>query len=247
ISLRYQGRLREALATARRLRSLYPEDQAATRIPPDAVIEAQVLFELGRGREAAALFDSLTAFPTEGSAPARIARHHAWMLTHAATALAAAGDTAALPRLADSIQALGRRSAFGRDRRLHHHVRGLLLSARGQPEEAVAEFRRAIFSSSGGGYTRSSFELGRLLVDLGRPREAIAVLQPALRGPLDAANLYLTRTELHELLGRAFEAAGQPDSAAAHYQRVVTAWDHADPEVHPRQLRTRLRLRALAP
>ncbi|HSQ29771.1 MAG TPA: hypothetical protein VLN49_07975 [Gemmatimonadaceae bacterium] len=53
----------------------------------------------------------------------------------------------------------------------------------------------------------------------GDDARAIAVLQPALRGPLDASNLYVTCTELHELLAQAWDAAGARDSAAAHYAR----------------------------
>ena len=45
----------------------------------------------------------------------------------------------------------------------------------------------------------------------------------ALRAEIDAANLYVTRTELHELLARAFDAAGERDSAAVHYRAVVNA------------------------
>jgi hypothetical protein len=68
------------------------------------------------------------------------------------------------------------------------------------------------------------------------------VLQSALRGPLEASNLYVTRTELHELLARAWEASGRPDSAAAHYRAVVAAWRQADPEFRARREAARARL-----
>jgi predicted Zn-dependent protease len=155
------------------------------------------------------------------------------MLTHRATALAAAGDTAQLPHLADSLEILGLQSSYGRDRQLFHHLRGLLLIARNRPAEAEREFRQAVWSLTYG-YTRTNFELARALMTLGRPREAIAVLQPAFRGPLDASNLYVTHTELHEMLARAFDAAGERDSAVTHYRWVVAAWRNADPEFRPR-------------
>jgi hypothetical protein len=69
---------------------------------------------------------------------------------------------------------------------------------------------------------------GKALLRRGHPDEAVAVLQPALRGELDAANLWITRTELHELLAQAHDAAGQLDSAAVHYRAVVRAWERAD-------------------
>jgi len=191
---------------------------------------------MGRAREAALLFDSLARFsnPYDGvSLPGRYARHLCWTLTHRATALAAAGDTALLQRLADSLQVLGQQSSYGRDGRLHHYIRGLLLRARGRPSDAVSEFRQAMFSLTYG-YTRTNLELARTLMALSRPREAIAVVQPAVRGPLDASNLYVTLTELHEMLARAFDAAGQRDSAIAHYRWVVAAWQNADPQFRPR-------------
>ena len=165
-------------------------------------------------------------------------RHLAWYLTHEATSRAAAGDTASLPRLADSLEVLGRRSAYGRDRGLHHHVRGLLALARGRREEAAASFQRAMYSPTFG-YTRTNLELGRVLTTLGRPREAVAILAPALRGELEASNLYVTHAELHEALAQAYEAAAEPDSARAHYAWVAKAWRAADPSFQTRAARAR--------
>jgi hypothetical protein len=175
LSLRYQGRLREALAIARQRRP------GRTRSAM-GLAEAIVLFEMGRFREAAAAFDVIAATP--GFRPeldARIARDRAWNLTHAATALAGAGDTAVLVALTDSVQRIGGMSGYGRDRRLHHYVRGLLRRARGQLPEATDELRRGIFSMTDG-YTRNSYELARTMLQLRRAGDAIAVLRPAFRG-----------------------------------------------------------------
>src|SRR5207237_755156 len=57
--------------------------------------------------------------------PSVVARRRAWALTLAATARAAAGDTAALGALADSVTAIGSRSGFERVRKLGSYVRGL--------------------------------------------------------------------------------------------------------------------------
>ena len=227
LSLRERGRMREAVDVARRLRVF-----GDPSLPPNArttgsIIEAQLRLESGQPAVAAALFDSIAnVFPPSNTA-SQVARHRAWMLTHAAGARFAAGDTASLARLADSVRALGAASAFGRDQRLHHHLRALLLSARGRDADAAAEFRAAIYSVTSG-YTRTNLELARVLLRDGRSRDAVAVLQPALRGPLQASNLYVIRIELHEMLARAWDAAGARDSAVAHYDLVARAWSEGD-------------------
>jgi hypothetical protein len=43
-----------------------------------------------------------------------------------------------------------------------------------------------------------------------------------------------TRSEIHESLARAFERAGEADSAAAHYRAVADAWRRADPSLRAR-------------
>jgi tetratricopeptide (TPR) repeat protein len=161
-----------------------------------------------------------------------------------ATALAAGRDTVRLAALADSVQAIGLQSGQGRDRVLHHHIRGLLLVARGDSGQAERELRQAIVSPTLG-YTRTNLELGRLLLARRRPREAAAILAPALRGVLDASNSYVTHTELHELLARAYDAAGAADSAAAHYRWVVTMWRASDAQFRPRWEAARRRFEAL--
>jgi len=136
-------------------------------------------------------------------------------------------------RLIDSVQSLGRSSGFALDGRLYHHVRGVWLATQGDDEAAVAEFRRAMLSRNFG-YTRTNYELARALIRLGRPAEAVAALQPALQGSVDESNLYVTRSEIHELLAEAWEAAGRRDSAEVHYRTVAAAWRRADPALRRR-------------
>jgi tetratricopeptide (TPR) repeat protein len=232
ISLRAQGRPRAALGAVAGMEAAWlafaPDDSMPS---VDAnLARAQSLLEAGQPEQAARLFRWLAAYtPREPYMQARAARHRAWTLTLAATAYAVARDTAQLSWLADSVQALGRQSAYGRDRRLHDHIRGLLALARGQAESAAAAFSRAIFSPTAG-YTRTNYDLGRTLLGLHRPDAAIAVLRPALHGSLEASNFYVTRTELEQLLAEAFAAAGQRDSAAAHRRIVDRAWAHAEPD-----------------
>src|SRR5690348_2031939 len=240
ISLRYQGRFREALAVARRYRreNTVPAFPAAAAAP-----EAQVLFEMGRVREAAGLFESV-AVGWPASSPAVAARNRAWYLTHAATAWAAAGDRAALARLADRVEAAGRESNYGRDPLLHHYVRGLEAELAGRPAEAAAAFQRAVYSGTQG-FSRNGLELGRALEASGRPADAVRVLQAALKGPQSASGMYATQTELHEALAQAFDAIAARDSAAAHYRWVLAAWTHPDPILRRRRDAARARLAAL--
>jgi len=56
----------------------------------------------------------------------------------------------------------------------------------------------------------------------------------ALHGGLEGSNLYVTRTELHELLARLFDATGRRDSAAAHYRVFERPWRGSDPFLRPR-------------
>jgi tetratricopeptide (TPR) repeat protein len=235
IVYRHQGRLREALETARSYRRGGTDPTVRGAASPSALLEGQVLFEVGRFKKAAALFDSIsrTSVPFEDSSAA--ARTRVWSATHMATALAAGGDTGGLAALADTLQRLGQVSGFGRDRRLHHYVRGLLFQARGQDEQAVGEFRDAI-TSRNSGYARIGYELAGAQIRLGRAREAAPLLQAITRSAFEGASLYLTHTEAHERLAKAWEAAGEADSAAYHYRLVARLWENADPEFTPRRL-----------
>ncbi len=241
ISLRNQGRLGEALVDAKRLVETTHDAPPGFNAPRsgDAVAEGQVLFEMGKYRASAQLFDAIAASPWRDSpdfpraAPGLVARQHIWMATHSATALAAAGDTARLSALIDSLTAWSPKSAYVRDRALHHYARGLLFLARGARADAERELRAALVSPIDG-YSRINYELGRLLVADGRAREAIPVLQSPLHGAVESSNYYLTNTDVHALLGQAFDRAGEPDSALVHYRRALAAWRNADPEFRAR-------------
>jgi DNA-binding SARP family transcriptional activator/tetratricopeptide (TPR) repeat protein len=234
ISLRYQGRLDDALGEARAYRRAAAslDHVVPGAADPSALQEAQVLRELGRYRESAALFDSISRFMVAGAETSALESGRVWSLTHEAGALAAGGDTTRLSALADTIEVYGRRSNLGRDSRIHHHVRGLLLAARGKDSMAVTEFRRATFSVSGG-YTRTNVEMARGLIRLGRYADAVAVLEPALRGSLEASNLYVTYPEVRLLLAEAYAGAGRRDRANREVDWVRRAWVSADAAVRP--------------
>lgn len=237
-SLRNQGRLREALALMRddlipggggRLEGFGADELGEAILALDGNLPAQSARYYRRLAEASLASDH---------SPGLKSRVLTWRYTHLGTALAAAGDTAALRRVADTVEMFGRLSNTGRDRLLHHFLRGRLLQRAGRHGEAVEQFRASVHSLSDG-YSRINYELARSLMALGRPEEAVAVLRPAIRGGVDGSNTYLTHTELHEAAAQAFELAGRFDSAAAHYRAVERAWRHADPEYSARYARAK--------
>lgn len=241
ITLRNQGRIMEALSFVRKGAQSSVSEGSVVR----AQTEAQLLFELGRFREAGRRFEALLRVgPSFPSDPGYAAHRVSWEGVHAATAWAAAGDTQRLPILADTIERVARLSSSGVDWRLPHHVRGLLWQARGEPGRAAEEFRAAIYSPTFG-YTRTNLELARAYMSLGRPQAAIRILREVLGGPPHGVSYYLTRTEVHDGLARGFEAAGQRDSAAVHYRKVAEAWKNGDAPYRARAEAARRKLQAL--
>ena len=233
IALRNQGRIREA-TVLHKTGALPGFTTLAVQRTPDGINEAVLAMERGEPRVATEVFAKELRADVSQWSPGIAARKRTWNATLQGMALAAAGDTLAVRALADSVERWGSGSVYGRDRVMHHYLRGMVFAAAGRDSDAAREFAGAI-SSPTLGFTRVNYELARSLLRLHRPAEAIAALQPALRGEIDASNLYITRTELHELLARAFDAAGKRDSAAAHYRSVVRAWQKADPAYHARR------------
>jgi tetratricopeptide (TPR) repeat protein len=243
ISLRDQGRLREALALAQ-LSRLPGSSRTIPGLGPDPIFTAILLQELGRPDSAARFWhaDARHILASPDMPRGLQARMSTWHLALAGTAYAAAGDTAVAHRLADSIEVLGKGSTFGRDLTLHHFLRGLVLQQAGRHAEAVDQLRASIFSLTDG-YTRANLALAKSLLVLRRPAESIAVLRPAIHGGVDGSNTYVSRTELQEALALAFEQASQADSARAHWQAVESAWRHADQEFRERYLTAKRKAR----
>lgn len=240
LSLRDQGRLREAEQLIRHARlpnSLTPlPDVPGSR-------EDLVLLAMERGNPAPTIRvhrENAVGASNSATPIGHRTRAVVWNLVLAGTAHHAAGDTAVVRRLADSVEVLGRLSAFGRDHRLHLVLRGLQLQGEGRHAEAVDAFRRSLFSPTDG-YTRTNLMMARSLLALRRPTEAIAVLRPAIHGGVDGSNSYVSRTELHEAMAEAFEQAGRADSATAHWRAVESAWRRADPQFRERYARARLK------
>ena len=227
ISLRHQNRTREALSVVDD--AIAARDSADHEVNPASaarMARAEILLELGRAREAATAFESISAVPVNEPAKPRAvgvrARRRAWGLALAATAYANAGDTARLFTIADSVEAAGRQSLYGRDRKLAAYVRGLMYEARHDDAAAEAAFRGALYSPNLG-YTRVNVALARVLIAQRRPLEAVPILRAAMRGSLEGSCYYVTRTEVEVMLARAFAAAGQQDSARYYRLRATSA------------------------
>jgi hypothetical protein len=233
--LAQQGRFQEALKTATEMRrDVAAAGQAEREGHPLAIVvglaEAQALRQTGRLREAAARFDSLSRFDLSGSAPARRSFTRIGIITHLASTLAQAGDTARLERISATIDSLQVLSGLIRDWQLAHYVRGLLESARGREQAAYEEFARGS-SAAIDGYNIPVVERARLSIRFNRPREAVTLLQRTL---LSAYHWYITHPELHVELAQAWAAAGSRDSARVHLAAVDRAWVRADPPVRER-------------
>ncbi|MEP6872698.1 MAG: hypothetical protein ABI939_12735, partial [Anaerolineaceae bacterium] len=238
LSLRDQGRLREADSVRRVWQAA---DQGRGTRPNPAPDALMIGMELGHPEISIRSMRHDAERTARSNDPPGIRnRYLVWFLSLAGTAYAAAGDTAVLRRLADSVETLGETSQFGRDARLHYFLRGLLLQREGRHAEAVDAFRRSLFSLTDG-YTRINLMMARSLLELHRAGEAIAILRPAIHGGVDGSNTYTSRTELHEAMALAFEQAGQADSARVHWRAVESAWRLADPVFRNRYLAAKQR------
>ena len=243
ISLRYQARWNDALRLLRsRSAELSDADRSGDLGYLPKLAEGLVLFEAGQRRPAIRLWDSIARRPNPVLRGGGLARRQTYLHVLITEAAAGEGDTSLANRAADSARVVAERGGNPRDARMALHARGLALLARGDTAGAIDTLTRAIFSPTVG-FTRSNLVLGRLLQAYGRPGEAIGWLRPALRGTLEGANLYVTLTEVHEEVARAYAATGQTDSARVHWSYVAKALSHSDPGARDRLERARAALR----
>jgi tetratricopeptide (TPR) repeat protein len=151
-----------------------------------------------------------------------------------ADALAAMGDTIRLSVLADSVRTLAEASGFARDARLHYHIRGLLLASRGFSYEAAQAFEKAMTSPSDG-FSRTNYELAAIWLRLKRPKDAIPMLQAAIRGSFEGGNLYVTRPSCTSGWLKPGRLPVERTARQVHYREVVRAWEKADSLLIPRR------------
>lgn len=231
IYLRTRGRLAAALAAADRA---CPESLGEENC---AQIRGSIMVDMGRPADAIpALREQLARSPYDSSGvlgSGLWARRKVWLSLHLGVALAASGDTTAVRLLADTMARIARLSGYGRDRRMPYHLRGLIWSARGQHAQAASAFRNAQWSATYG-YTNSDYHLARALVRLGRPAEAVAVMEPAQHRVLTSMGMYLSQADVHAVLAQALYRAGRRDEAIRHLRWAEAAWAGADPAVRER-------------
>jgi hypothetical protein len=87
--------------------------------------------------------------------------------------------------------------------------------------EARSLFTRAL--EAGGAHPETALRLGQVLLALGHPQDAAAVLEVAGRGPLDAPLEYCTEL----LLGNAYAAQEDMDGARRAYERAASLFPDA--------------------
>ena len=229
---RERGRFRASIAVADSAMAVVPSLGALL------LVKGNSLGHVGDYAAAARLYEQAThpAAPGRGrnDLPMEPIHTRAFVWHHAllADAIAPGGDTVRLKAIADTLDMVSRRSYYGRDWRMAHHVRGLVAMRGHRYEEAIRAFEAALWSPVG--WTRTNAEMARAYLALGRPADAIRMLRFAYATPLDAMGRYLTKTEIDYLLTIAFAQAGMPDSSRTYRERVQLAWRDGDPEIRAR-------------
>lgn len=220
IAERNAGRSADAAARLRRFVDALPPE-ARHMVTTLNLQRAQAMLEAGERRQAAVLFDSI-ADGASAVSPHHMGRLRAWYGTLAADAWVAAGDTSDLARRIREVEAWGSQSAYGRDRVLHHHLRGLQALSRNDLEGARRSLERARWSPTGT-YARTNLTLATVLLRQGRVGDALRLLEQTSHAGMESVHLYGTRRDIHRLFAQAYRAAGRPDSAVVHERWLARA------------------------
>lgn len=200
--------------------------------PAWLLVRAHRLGRAGRQRQAAEIIERHVHGAWNAADPSpSAARLFAWEHALLADAVAATDDTVHLRALADSIERIGAHSYYGRDWRLHHHVRGLVAMRGHRYDDAIRELEQARFGRPG--WTRTLVELANAYLAAGRPAEAVRTLRTGYEGWPDAMARYASRSELDRLMATAFARAGARDSAKV-YAGYVTRAEAATPRARGR-------------
>jgi tetratricopeptide (TPR) repeat protein len=109
-----------------------------------------------------------------------------------------------------AIQAAGRAQQFGAEIPTVQHALALFYAGTGDPARA-AEWERRFAAAPGAG-PQAAANAAALSLEAGQPEEAVKWAEAALRGG--------DIPEAHHFLGKAYQAAGRPDSALPELRRA---------------------------
>jgi hypothetical protein len=178
------------------------------------------------------------ASPNLSVRPSQEARQFTLQHMQLANAIGFAVDTSVLRALADSIEFIGGQSFAGRDRVMHHHVRGMIaMRARDWP--AAERHFTVVTQFTTWGAMRSLVLQARAQLEQGRGRDAVATLRKAYEVPLEGHVTYVPRSELDDVMAMAFEQVGERDSARVYagYVKRARAADASEVNVLERSRR----------
>jgi tetratricopeptide (TPR) repeat protein/tRNA A-37 threonylcarbamoyl transferase component Bud32 len=125
-----------------------------------------------------------------------------------------------------------------------HGVLGSIALAERRPRDAITEFRQ---QDQGDCTICALASLGRAYDDAGQADSAVAAYERYIGTPyvfrMFSDAIWLART--YYRLGELYEARGEPGKAAENYAKFVRLWKDADPELRPKVLDAKSRLKAL--
>lgn len=133
----------------------------------------------------------------------------------------------------DSLEAIARPA-------MARALRGYTAARRGDAAAAINDLGEALKGIPGhcpssfcNLHSRLRYTMGRVLLDAGRPAEAVRYLSSVNHSPAQAyAEGHGVMSGPSELyLGEAYEALGDLDEARRHYARFVSLWKDSDPEL----------------
>ena len=129
----------------------------------------------------------------------------------------------------------------------HDLATGYVAEAEGRNRDAIAAYRK-YYDEAGGCGICGLYELGGTYDRMGQPDSALAAFEQLVTRPT-LNRLYnggLTLAPALKRLGELYEAKGDRKRAQEYYEKFVTVWKDADPELQPGVKEVRGRLAKLA-
>ena len=129
----------------------------------------------------------------------------------------------------------------------HDLATGYVAEAEGRHRDAIAAYRK-YYDEAGGCGICGLYELGSTYDKMGQPDSALAAYEQLVTTPT-MNRLYngaLTLAPALKRLGELYEAKGDRKRAREYYEKFVTLWKDADPELQPGVKEVRGRLAKLA-